>query len=142
MVRLSLGYPSAVAEAGMLAAHESGDRVGELESVAAAADVLAAQEATGRIVASDALRAYVVGVLGRTRSDSRVELGASPRAGLMLLRAAKARALMEGRDHALPDDVQALARAVLAHRIVLAPEAMDVTADRVIADALASTPAL
>jgi MoxR-like ATPase len=60
----------------------------------------------------------------------------------MLLRAAKARALMEGRDHALPDDVQALARAVLAHRIVLAPEAMDVTADRVIADALASTPAL
>jgi MoxR-like ATPase len=142
MVRLSLGYPSAVAEAGMLAAHESGDRVGELESVAAAADVLAAQEATGRIVASDALRAYVVGVLGRTRSDSRVELGASPRAGLMLLRAAKARALMEGRDHALPDDVQALARAVLTHRIVLAPEAMDVTADRVIADALASTPAL
>ena len=142
MVRLSLGYPSAVAEAGMLAAHESGDRVGELESVAAAADVLAAQEATGRIVASDALRAYVVGVLGRTRSDSRVELGASPRAGLMLLRAAKARALMEGRDHALPDDVQALARPVLAHRIVLAPEAMDVTADRVIADALASTPAL
>jgi MoxR-like ATPase len=142
MVRLSLGYPSAVAEAGMLAAHESGDRVGELEPVAAAADVLAAQEATGRIVATDALRAYVVGILGRTRSDSRVELGASPRAGLMLLRAAKARALMEGRDHALPDDVQALAGAVLSHRIVLAPEAMDVTADRVIADALASTPAL
>jgi MoxR-like ATPase len=142
MVRLSLGYPSAVAEAGMLAAHESGDRVGELEPVAAAADVLAAQEATGRIVATDALRAYVVGILGRTRSDSRVELGASPRAGLMLLRAAKARALMEGRDHALPDDVQALAPAVLSHRIVLAPEAMDVTADRVIADALASTPAL
>ncbi|MCW2966238.1 MAG: family ATPase [Solirubrobacteraceae bacterium] len=142
MVRLSLGYPSAAAEAGMLASHESGDRVAELESVAAAADVLAAQDATARITVTTALREYVVGVLGRTRSDARVELGASPRAGLMLLRAAKARALMEGRDHALPDDVQALASTVLSHRIVLAPEAIEVTAERVVADALAATPAL
>jgi MoxR-like ATPase len=142
MVRISLGYPSAVAEASMLAAHESGDRVAELEPVVSAADLLAAQDATARVRATDALRSYVVAVLGRTRLDARVELGASPRAGLMLLRAAKARALMEGRDHALPDDVQALAPVVLAHRIVLAPEAMDVTAERVVADALAATPAL
>ena len=78
--------------------------------------------------ASDALRGYVVALLHRTREDPRVELGASPRAGLLLLRAAKARALLQGRDHALPDDVQALAEVVLAHRIVLAPEAVD--ADR------------
>ncbi|MFL5843469.1 MAG: AAA family ATPase, partial [Solirubrobacteraceae bacterium] len=142
MVRLSLGYPSAAAEAGMLAAHESGDRVAELEPVAAAADLVAAQDAASRVHASDALREYVVAVLTRTRDDARVELGASPRAGLMLLRAAKARALMEGRDHALPDDVQALAGAVLPHRIVMAPEAMDVTAAQVVADALAATPAL
>jgi MoxR-like ATPase len=60
----------------------------------------------------------------------------------MLLRAAKARALLEGRDHALPDDVQALARPVLAHRLVPAPEAVDATIDQVIADALSATPAL
>jgi len=142
MVRLSLGYPSPQSEVGMLAAHESGDRVAELEPVASAADLLAAQDAAARVHASDALREYVVAVLGRTRTDARVELGASPRAGLMLLRAAKARALMEGRDHALPDDVQALAPAVLPHRIVMAPEAMDVTAERVVADALAATSGL
>jgi len=142
MVRLSLGYPSPTAEAGMLAAHESGDRVAELEAVATAAEVLAAQDAAARVLASDALRDYIVTLIGRTRADKRVELGASPRAGLMLLRAAKARALLEGRDHALPDDVQALAPSVLAHRIVLAPEAMDVTAERIVADALATTPAM
>ena len=60
----------------------------------------------------------------------------------MLLRAAKARALLQGRDHALPDDVQALAEVVLAHRIVLAPEAFDATGERIVADALAATPAL
>jgi MoxR-like ATPase len=142
MVRLSMGYPTAAAEAGMLAAHEIGDRVEELEPVADAAEVLAAQDAAARVLATDALRGYVVSVLGRTRADPRVELGASPRAGLMLLRAAKARALVEGRDHALPDDVQALADAVLAHRIVVAPEAADVSGSRIVSDALSLTPAL
>ena len=142
MVRLSMGYPSPSAEAGMLAAHEVGDRVEELEPVASAAEVLAAQDAAERVLATDALRTYVVSVLSRTRADPRVELGASPRAGLMLLRAAKARALIEGRDHALPDDVQALADPVLAHRIVVAPEAADVTGSRIVADALSFTPAL
>jgi MoxR-like ATPase len=60
----------------------------------------------------------------------------------MLLRAAKARALLQGRDHALPDDVQALATVVLSHRIVLAPEALETTGGQVVADALAATPAL
>src|SRR3954449_13416055 len=142
MVRVSLGYPGSDAEAGMLASHEIGDRVEELEPVADAADLLAAQDAAARVLATDALRGYVVAVLGRTRDDPRVELGASPRAGLMLLRAAKARALIEGRDHALPDDVQALADAVLSHRIVVAPEAADVSSSRIVADALSLTPAL
>ena len=91
---------------------------------------------------TDTLRAYVVALLQHTRDDPRVELGGSPRAGLMLLRAAKAHALLAGRDHALPDDVQALAQMVLAHRIVLAPEATEETGERVVADALAATPAL
>jgi MoxR-like ATPase len=142
MVRLSLGYPEAADEAGMLAGHESGDRVLELDAVVDRAEVLASIESGMRVHASKALRDYVVALLRRTRVDERVELGASPRAGLMLLRAAKARALMSGRDHALPDDVQALAAPVLTHRLVLAPEAVDVTPERVVADALAATPAL
>jgi MoxR-like ATPase len=60
----------------------------------------------------------------------------------MLLRAAKARALLQGRDHALPDDVQALAGVVLPHRLVLAPEAQDATGQQIVSDALAATPAL
>ena len=142
MVRLSLGYPDAAGEAAMLAAHESGDRVALLETVADAAEVLAAQDAVMRVRASDALRHYVVALLARTRADSRVELGASPRAGLLLLRAAKARALLAGRDHALPDDVQWMAQAVLSHRIVTAPEAVEATGEQIVADAVADTPAL
>jgi MoxR-like ATPase len=142
MARVSLGYPSAAGEIAMLRAHEVSDRVEVLEPVATAAELLAVQDAARRVHASDALRGYVVSLLQRTREDTRVELGASPRAGLMLLRAAKARALLQGRDHALPDDVQALAQVVLSHRIVLAPEAVDATGERIVTDALAATPAL
>ena len=142
MMRLSMGYPSAQGEAEMLAQHERGDKTAELQTVASAADVVLAQDAAERVRASDALRRYVVAVLQATREDGRLELGASPRSGLMLLRAAKARALLQGRDHALPDDVQALAQPVLAHRLVLAPEAVDATVTDVVADALAATSAL
>src|SRR3954469_11120464 len=142
MVRLSMGYPDAEAESGMLAGHEGGDRVLDLEPVVDRAEVLAAQDAARRVHASRALRDYIVSLLRHTRADKRVELGASPRAGLMLLRAAKALALIDGRDHALPDDVQALAAAVLAHRIMLVPEAAGVERATIVADAMASTPAL
>jgi MoxR-like ATPase len=142
MARVSLGYPSPHAEVHMLAAHESGDRVEHLTPVATASDLLAAQDAAMRIRVTDPLRAYVVSILQHTRDDPRIELGGSPRAGLMLLRAAKAHALLAGRDHALPDDVQALAQMVLSHRMVLAPEATEETGERVVADALAATPAL
>jgi MoxR-like ATPase len=138
MIRLSLGYPERVAEAGMLADHEAGDRVLALAPVASAAEVLAAQDAATRVFATGALRDYVVRLLWRTRDDPRVELGASPRAGLMLLRAAKAQAMIQGRDHALPDDVQALAETVLAHRLVLAPEFPRSAAADVVADAISS----
>ncbi|MBV9467592.1 MAG: ATPase, partial [Solirubrobacterales bacterium] len=130
------------AEAGMLASHETGDQVLSLVAVATAAEVLAAQDAATRIRAAEPLRDYVVKLLWRTREDPRVDLGASPRAGLMLLRAAKAHAMMDGRDHALPDDVQALAQPVLAHRLVLAPDVSRSAARDVIADAVASTRAL
>jgi MoxR-like ATPase len=142
MARLSIGYPHPAAEVDMLRAHEAGDRVERMEPVASAADVLSAIDIAMRVHASDRLRGYIVALLQRTRQDQRTELGASPRAGLMLLRAAKARALLQGRDHALPDDVQALAGVVLSHRIVLAPEALEATGEQVVADALTATPAL
>ena len=142
MVRLSLGYPNAADEAGMLAGHEAGDRVLDLQPVTDRAEVLETIEAAHRVHASRALRDYIVAVIRHTRADGRVELGASPRAGLLLLRAAKARALIEGRDHALPDDVQALADSVLTHRIMLVPEAAGVEKSAIIGDAIAATPAL
>ncbi len=142
MVRISLGYPSPGAEAGMLADHEAGDRVLALTPVVDAGEVLASQDAATRVRAEQPLRDYVVRLLWRTREDPRVDLGASPRAGLMLLRAAKAHAMMRGRDHALPDDVQALAQVVLAHRLVLAPGSPPSAAHDVIGDALSSVRAL
>jgi MoxR-like ATPase len=142
MVRISLGYPTPTAEASMLANHETGDRVLSLTPVASAGEVLAAQAAATAVHASGALRDYVVRVLWRAREDHRVELGPSPRAGLMLLRAAKAHAMMNGRDHCLPDDVQALAEPVLSHRLVLVPESPRDAAAEVIADAIRSVRAL
>jgi MoxR-like ATPase len=83
-----------------------------------------------------------VALLRQTRGDQRLYLGASPRAGIALLRVAKARALSEGRDYVNPDDVKAVAAPVLAHRLILAPEARSagLGATELIADALAHTP--
>jgi MoxR-like ATPase len=142
MVRVSLGYPPTDAESDMLAAHAERDRVLDLEPVADVAEVLAAQSAAARVHGSEALRRYIVAVLDATRADPRIELGASPRAGLMLFRAAKALAALEARDHALPDDVQALAPAVLTHRLLLAPDAAGDDRAAVVRDALDRVPAL
>ena len=142
MVRVSLGYPSVEDEKDMLAEHSASDRVLDLEPVTGVGEVLAAQEAVAGVHGSDALRRYIVSILDATREDPRVELGASPRAGLMLFRAAKALAALDGRDHALPDDVQALAPAVLTHRLLLAPEAAGDDRAAVVRDALDRVPAL
>ena len=141
-VRVSLGYPSSDDETEMLDQHAASDRVHDLEPVADVGEVLAAQAAAGRVHGSEALRRYVVAVLEQTRADPRVELGASPRAGLMLFRAAKALAALRGRSHALPDDVQELAPAVLTHRLLLAPDAAGDERAAVVRDALEKVPAL
>ena len=142
MVRVALGYPSIDDEKDMLAAHSDRDRVLDLEPVTGVAEVLTAQSAVASVHGSDVLRRYIVSILDATRADPRVELGASPRAGLMLFRAAKALAALSGRDHALPDDVQALAPAVLTHRLLLAPEAAGDDRLAVVRDALDRVPAL
>jgi MoxR-like ATPase len=142
MVQLQLGYPSIGEESQMLATHAEHDRVLDLEPVVDVATVLAAQAAVTEVHASDALRRYVVELAAATRNDARVELGASPRAGLLLFRAAKARAALEGRDHALPDDVQSLATPVLRHRLLLAPGCGNEERDAAIRDAVEQVPAL
>ncbi len=142
MVRVSLGYPSVEDEKDMLAQHSDRDRVEDLGPVTGVGEMLAAQAAVAAVHGSEALRRYIVDLLEFTRTDSRVELGASPRAGLMLFRAAKALAALDGRDHALPDDVKTLAPAVLTHRLLLAPQAAGEARSAVVRDALESVPAL
>jgi MoxR-like ATPase len=142
MVRVSLGYPSADQESQMLLDHAESDRVLDLEAVADVGDILAAQAAAGAVHGSEALRRYVVSISDATRADPRVELGASPRAGLMLFRAAKALAALDGRDHALPDDVQQMAGSVLTHRLLLSPGTGSDERATVVRDALERVPAL
>ena len=142
MVQLRLGYPNAADEARMLATHAEHDRVLDLEPVAEVAAVLAAQQAAASVHASEALRRYVVELAAATRGDGRIELGASPRAGLLLFRAAKALAALDGRDHALPDDVQALAVPVLRHRLLMAPGSGAEDREAAIREAIERIPAL
>jgi MoxR-like ATPase len=142
MVRLALGYPGTGDEAQMLGLHGERDRVFDLEPVADVGTLLAAQATAAAVSGSEALRRYVVELCAATRDDPRLELGASPRAGLMLFRAAKALAALEGRDHALPDDVQALAPTVLTHRLLVAPGAASDQRESVVRDAISRVPAL
>ena len=112
---------------------------GDIRDVAA---VRAAQGALAGIEGTEPLRQYVVAVCEATRKDERVDLGASPRAGLMLFRAAKALAALDGRDHVLPDDVQALAPSVLSHRLLLSYEVDGDQREAVVREAIDTVPAL
>jgi len=113
-----------------------------LAPVADATDAIALAEAAKAIYVEETLNRYVVALLRASRADSRLYLGASPRAGIALLRVAKARALADGRDYLLPDDVKAVAVSVLAHRLIVAPEARSsgLTAEQVVEEALERTP--
>ena len=123
MMRLSLGYPSAEAEQAILEAQTAGDPFAELVPVLDTTEVLALQAAAARVKVVPELQAYVVALLTATRESRDVYLGASPRAGIALVRAAKALALLRGRDYVVPQDVKDLAGRVLSHRIILSPDA-------------------
>jgi MoxR-like ATPase len=141
-LKLSLGYPPLAEEAKMLGEQTGEPPLESLGSVATAADVLRLRDAARAVYVEESLGRYVVAVLRATRADARLYLGASPRAGIALLRIAKALALAEGRDFVSPDDIKALAAPVLAHRLILAPEARSagLGAAELVADALARTP--
>ena len=124
-VLLRLGYPELTAEARMLAEQTAahGPPLDDLEPVCGADDVVAAIQATREVYVDGALTRYVAALLGNTRSDARLALGGSPRAGIALLRVAKARALMAGRDYVVPDDIKAIVEPVMAHRVILSADA-------------------
>jgi MoxR-like ATPase len=121
--RLSLGYPPFGEEARMLAEQTTAPPLDELHAVADHDDLIAAIAAARAVYVEESVGEYVVSILHHTRESVLLALGASPRAGIALLRMAKARAVALGRDYAVPEDVQGVASAVLAHRVILAPEA-------------------
>jgi MoxR-like ATPase len=121
--RLSLGYPPLAEEARMLEEQTTDPPLDDLQAVATRDDVLDAIDAARRVFVEESVNRYVVTLLQHTRSSTQLALGASPRSGIALLRVAKARAVARGRDFVLPEDVQSVAVAVLAHRLIPAPEA-------------------
>ncbi len=122
-LRISMGYPVRAAEVAMLDHHGGGDPLGELRPVTDAETIAALAAEVRSVYAHPAVKDYLVAILEATRTSPDVRLGGSPRAGLQLLRASKARAALHGRNYVIPDDVQALATPALAHRILLSPAA-------------------
>jgi MoxR-like ATPase len=122
-MRIAIGYPQLAEEAKMLSVQATDQPLDRLESVASAQELLEAIEDVRRVFVEESLNRYVVTLLRQTRTDSRLYLGASPRAGIALMRVAKARAIVSGRDYVEPEDVKSVAPIVLAHRLILAPEA-------------------
>ncbi|WP_246851400.1 MoxR family ATPase [Patulibacter sp. SYSU D01012] len=137
LARVSLGYPSAEQEAALLRERPQPPAL----AAGSLPELVAAHGGVTTVRTAEPLLAYVVALLRATREHPLAESGASPRAGLQLVGAAKARAALDGRDHVLPDDVQALAPAVLAHRIEPVPAAPLEAQAEVVADALRETPA-
>lgn len=142
MLRLALGYPTPEAELEMLTQRRRDDPLAHLEAVVGPRDLIGWQAAVREVNVAAAVGQYVLDLVNATRRDDRLALGASPRGSLMLYRAAQARALMHSRDHALPDDVQAVAVPVLAHRLLLAQSARHggVSTLDIVAAVLESTP--
>ncbi|TKJ28656.1 MoxR family ATPase [Blastococcus sp. CCUG 61487] len=140
--RVSMGYPDRDAELAMLDERATTDPLAGLQPVADAATVRDLVTAVGRLHVSEAVRRYVVDLVEGTRRSPQLRLGASPRAGLQLLRAARASAAVAGRDLVLPDDVKELAGPVLAHRLLLTPDAAagGRTAEQVVAELVATLP--
>ncbi len=141
-MRIAIGYPPLSEEAKMLTEQTADPPLDALEPVANAADAIALADEAKAIFVEESLNRYVVTLLRATRGDSRLYLGASPRAGIAILRVAKARALADGRSFLEPDDIKAVAVAVLGHRLILAPEARStgLTGEQIVRETLDKTP--
>lgn len=119
LLRLRVGYPARAAEKEVLRQHRAGEPVERLGAVLSAAEVLSLQEKVRQVRVDDRLQNYLLDIVEATRTEARVILGASIRAGLSLYRAAQAFALLSGRDYVIPDDIKRLTVPVLAHRLLM-----------------------
>ena len=141
-MRLAIGYPPLGDEARMLTEQTIDPPLETLQPVATGDEVVALVDDARDVFVEESLNRYVVALLRQTRTDERLYVGASPRSGIALLRVAKARALAAGREFVEPDDVKAIAEPVLAHRLVVAPEARSggLTPTQLVREALEHTP--
>ena len=137
LLRLALGYPDEIAERALLAGTDRRELIARAQPLLDAGRVLALRQAVAGIHASDALLGYVQALVARSRKHPGVRVGLSPRAGLALLRASRAHALMLGRTHAIPEDVQALFGAVAEHRLVGEADTASTTLAKAILHAVA-----
>jgi MoxR-like ATPase len=142
MARVSMGYPDARSEVEMLADHAAANPLDAVRPVADTQEVARLIEVVRTIHVADAVRQYAVDLANATRTHPDLRLGASPRATLHLVRAAKAAAALDERDHVLPDDLQSLAPVVLAHRLILTADAQIAgrTSENVVADVVRRVP--
>ncbi|MCB9529767.1 MAG: MoxR family ATPase [Myxococcales bacterium] len=142
LLRIRLGYPEGQSELDMLYAQRLGHPLDRVEPVLDGPALTALQDEVRRVHVEEPVGRYLLDLARRTRAHPDLALGASPRAALALFRAAQARALLAGRDYATPGDVQALADAVLAHRLVLRPKAEYAgrTTAQVVAEIVAAAP--
>jgi MoxR-like ATPase len=123
MARVSVGYPVEASEMAMLTSHTMSNPLDDLEPVTDAAEIRKLSGIVQQVYVAEAVQKYAVALTSATRRSSDLTLGASPRATLHLVRAAKARAAMAGRDYVLPDDLRSLSQPVLAHRLLPSVEA-------------------
>jgi len=120
LIRISIGYPSQEDEREILMQRQTEDPLDRLTPAMSAEDVLGLQARARAVRIDDALLDYLLKIVDGTRQSDRIELGASPRASIFLMRAAQACALLDGREYCLPDDIKRMASPVLAHRLILA----------------------
>ncbi|HSJ44945.1 MAG TPA: MoxR family ATPase [Euzebyales bacterium] len=142
LMRVSIGYPSVDEELAVLKGHSRGDRLPDLQAVTDARSIASMITACTSVHAAPAVQRYIVDLIRATRRHDEVTLGASPRAAVGLLRAARALAATEGRDFVTADDIKRLAVPVLAHRMILSAEAQlhDRTAATILGELLQSVP--
>ncbi|MBK5308101.1 MAG: MoxR family ATPase [Frankiaceae bacterium] len=142
LLKLSIGYPDRQAESDLLDANSATEAITRLTAVSSTAEIVALQEYAKTVNVPEPVKMYIVDVCQATRTDPSLMLGASARASISLMRATRVRAASQGRVHVLPDDVRALLTAVLAHRLILTPDAQlrDETVDNVIERILARIP--
>jgi MoxR-like ATPase len=118
LLRISLGYPERANELEVLSSHSRGEPVDDLRPVLDANDIVQLQTAVNEVTVEPAINEYLLDIIHATRNSPDLHVGASTRGALCLYRAARAMALVEGRDYAVPDDVKRLAMPVLSHRVI------------------------